>query len=100
MDNLYVVRWGPALGDDFSVQVFTGKWAMNAFIQEMMSDKAKVGWEELSFEVHYVDGSNIDVLPQLENEDGVYDDASDLIAFGDNKGGEVIWRNRTARHQI
>lgn len=98
MGNLYIVRWGPALGDDYSCQVFTAKEPMNAFVELLMTGPVKEGWADLTFEVHYVDAVNFDVVPSMESEDGVYDDASDLIAFGDNQSG-VIWRNKTERHQ-
>lgn len=103
MGDLYVVRWGPALGDDFSCQVFTTKEPMNAFVELLMSsDKVKEQWADqgdLMIEVHFVAADNIDVIPDVESgEDGVYDDASDLIAFGDLSG--IIWRNKTERHRV
>jgi hypothetical protein len=99
MDNQYIVRWGPAVGDDFSCQVFTTKESMNAFVALLMSsERVMEDWQELSIEVHFVDGENIDVIPDVESgEDGVSDDTSDLIAFGDPQN--MIWRNNTERHR-
>ena len=95
MYSLYLVHWGPAVGDDFSIQAFTTKEPMNAFVKEIMQRKA-ADMPDLAFEVHFLDGSNINVAPNLDDED-VSDDASDLIAF--NSGNEIIWRNNTERHQ-
>jgi hypothetical protein len=36
---------------------------MNAFVELLMTDKAKEGWDDLSLEVHFVAAESIDIIP-------------------------------------
>ena len=93
MDNeadVYVVRWGPAAGDDYSTQVFTAKAGMLAFIEKLQVSKN----EELTYEVHF---ARVNAEPEdVDNEDD-FSKLSDCIALGES--GTLIWRLHTEQHQ-
>lgn len=109
MDNVYVVRWGPALGDDFSVQVFTEKASMLLFLTELDEAMEKIqrirtnrstkplmeDYEVMTYEVHYV---SVNAKPRDVLDENIDKDCSDLICFGEYPNMR-IWRNGTEEHQ-
>lgn len=117
MDAVYVVRWGPAAGDDYSTQVFTTKASMLAFVDKLKEAQLEIAEMRehsidletqialtgiLSYEVHYVavniapDRINIDDDEPEEPDDLV--NYSQLICFGEFPDTQ-IWRNGTEQHQ-
>lgn len=109
MDNVYVVRWGPALGDDYSVQVFTEKADMLQFLVELQEAQQKIlkirsesnresmlhDNEVLNYEVHYI---KVNDKPSDILNDDIGDQCSSLICFGEYPNMQ-IWRNGTEEHQ-
>jgi hypothetical protein len=99
MDKVYVVRWGPAAGDDHSVQIFTAKASMLAFVDKLKEAQLDPTWDDLNYEVHYV---GVDVAPdnvkEYELEQANLSNYSDLICFGEPPNTQ-IWRNGTEEHQ-
>lgn len=110
MDKVYVVRWGPAAGDDYSTQVFTTKAKMLAFVDKLKEGQLEVmnmntattsrsDVVELNYEVHFV---SVDVAPEDVSEDALEQtdllNYSELICIGEPPDNQ-IWRNGTEQHQ-
>lgn len=117
MDSVYVVRWGPAAGDDYSTQVFTTKARMLTFVDKLRVAQLEIADMKghgidlptqialtgvLSYEVHYVAvdvaPNKIDIDDDEPEEQADLDKYSQLICFGEFPDTQ-IWRNGTEQHQ-
>jgi hypothetical protein len=109
MDYVYIVRWGPALGDDYSAQVFTEKSTMLTFVDKLKGAQLELqrirdeevekpildDHEILNYEVHHV---VLNAVPENILDVDLGMGCSDLICFGEYPNVQ-IWRTNTEMHQ-